>query len=480
MVLGPRPIDYEAELRRRDETIAQQAERIKQLETEIENLKTLLGAKAESKAAKKPIFTENYSLDKNKRKNTRRKKSTGRRRRELKRDMIGDQYDIYWQDADPDACVLHREQFAWHIADGKAVYIGYNIYDVPDSKALPLPPGLRNSRSEFGIEITLILAFLHYWIGVSIDNACEIMRFFTGLDLSKSQADSLLSQLASDWDEQYDAITELITLSLIVYIDETGWKVGKRSCYTWVFSTALHVLFRCGVGRSKSEAEKVLGKWFSGIGVTDDYVAYTNLFTQHQLCWAHLLRKAIKLALQHPDEKQYANFLDELYAIYQQAVRYQKDGRLSSSRAQKSLELQELIRSLCTRSGETIVPDSMSDHEATFIRLQNELVGNLDCLFVFVEHPDVEPTNNRSERNVRSEAEVRKGGRTSKTAAGAQRRSIIMTVFASLRTRFPKFTLDVLLAEVHRWFAEGCSLFESELAELQKANAPPDITPFPC
>jgi len=71
----------------------------------------------------------------------------------------------------------------------------------------------------------------------------------------------------------------------------------------------------------------VLGEFFTGIGVTDDYGAYKKLFTQHQLCWAHLICKAIKLALQHPDEKQYARFLDELYAIYQQAVRYQKDRR---------------------------------------------------------------------------------------------------------------------------------------------------------
>jgi hypothetical protein len=62
-------------------------------------------------------------------------------------------------------------------------------------------------------------------------------------------------------------------------------------------------------------------------------------------------------------------------------------------------------------------------------------------LFVFVEHPEVEPTNNCSERNVRREAEIRKGGRTSKTPAGAKRRGVIMTVLASLRTRFARFTL---------------------------------------
>ncbi len=275
MGFGKRPIDYESELQRRDATIATQAARIKQLEAEIEGLRKLLAGKGESKTAQKPRFTENYSFDRTNRKK-RHQDSTGRRGKDAKRDLIEDQHDIYWPDADPDACICHRQQFAWRIVDGKAVYVCYHIYDLPDSKELPLPPGLRNSRSEFGIEIILILAFLHYWIGVSIDHAREIMQFFTGLDLSKSQADSLLSQLAGDWDEQYDTIAELIALSIIVYIDETAWKVGKRSCYTWAFSTAMYVLFRCGVGRGKDEAEEVLGEFFAGIGVTDDYHAYTH------------------------------------------------------------------------------------------------------------------------------------------------------------------------------------------------------------
>lgn len=248
--------DYANELKQRDETIERQAGCIKRLETEICELKKLLAGKAEAKAAKRPTFSENYSLDKNARKKKRKKKSTGRRRKDAKRDRVEQQYDIYWTGVDRQQCILHREQFAWRIVDGKAVYVAYQIYDLPDSKELPLPTGLRNRRSEFGIEIILILAFLHYWIGVSIDHACEVMQFFTGLDLPKSQADSLLSQLAVDWNEQYDTIAELIALQAIVYIDETGWKVGKRSCYTWAFSTAKHVLFRPGVGRGKAEAEK--------------------------------------------------------------------------------------------------------------------------------------------------------------------------------------------------------------------------------
>ncbi|MEL7053138.1 MAG: hypothetical protein AAGM45_15335, partial [Cyanobacteria bacterium J06588_5] len=109
----------------------------------------------------------------------------------------------------------------------------------------------------------------------------------------------------------------------------------------------------------------------------------------------------------------------------------------------------------------------------TFIRLQNELVNGLASLFVFVEHPQVEATNNRSERNVRKEATVRQSGRTSKTQLGANRRGIIMTVLATLNTRFQAFTLQALLDEISRWAADGISRFHAELDELKLTHAPP-------
>lgn len=318
-----------------------------------------------------------------------------------------------------------------------------------------------------------MVAYLHYWIGISLEHVCDVLRFFTGLDLSKSQADSLLTQLSTDWSEQYDTIAELLALQLVIYIDETGWKVGNHACYTWAFSTAMHVLFRCGVGRSKAEAQAVLGETFNGIGVSDDYRAYKNLFDEHQLCWAHLLGKAIKLMLQHPDEQKYLQFLEELYDIYQQSVRFQRDRRLSVGRKGKVQQLQARITKLCTLYGQPIDPLKTATGEAILIRLQNELVDGIESLFVFVEHPEVEGTNNRSERNIRREAEIRKGGRTSKSDNGANRRSIIMTVLATLNTRLEKFTLDKLLSEVERWIEIGLSMFQVELSELEKAHSPP-------
>lgn len=139
--------------------------------------------------------------------------------------------------------------------------------------------------------------------------------------------------------------------------------MGKQTCYTWVFSTALHVLFRCGVGRGKVEAQAILGEQFSGIGVSDDYAASKYLFSEHQLCWAHLLRKAIKLMLQHPNERHYRQFFDDLYELYQQTVRWQKDKRLTVGRGQKVELLKARLYQLCSRAHEEIDAETMPTHE---------------------------------------------------------------------------------------------------------------------
>lgn len=464
--------ELQKQLRQRDKQIKEQSARIKELEEEIRELKKLLLDKAKSKEAKPPKEASNFSVrrhERAERRKRRRKKSTGRKPKDAKRDFATETIDLYWHGANRKKCVLRREQFVWRLIDGKARYIQYRIFDTPDSTELPPVDGVRNGKCEYGLEILITLAYLIYWTGVSIDKACEILAFFTGLELSKSQANSLLSQLATDWQVEYDAIAELIASATILYIDETGWKVGKRSCYTWIFSTLATVLYRCGVGRGKAVLTEVLGEQFDGIGVTDDYSAYQSQFTEHQLCWAHFLRKAIALSLRNPENGQYQRFLKSLFAIYYDAVRASRDRRLSTGRQAKVNRLQTRIRMICRRYGE-ILDNTAEVDEAKFVRLQNELVENIEKLFVFVLHPGVEPTNNRSEHQARPEAMARKTARTSKTDAGAKRRGVIMSVLASLSKRLEKFTLGNVLAEINRWIEAGQSVFREELASLPAAS----------
>ncbi len=61
-----------------------------------------------------------------------------------------------------------------------------------------------------------------------------------------------------------------------------------------------------------------------------------------------MLRKAIKLTLQDPDNKVYRAFTDRLLEIYREACRVQRDQRLNDAgRARKVATLDEEILELC-------------------------------------------------------------------------------------------------------------------------------------
>ena len=82
--------------------------------------------KAKSKEAKPPKEARHFSVSRYERKRwrkRRRKKSTGRKPKEAKRDFATEMMDLYGHDANRKQCVLCREQFAWRLIDGKARYV---------------------------------------------------------------------------------------------------------------------------------------------------------------------------------------------------------------------------------------------------------------------------------------------------------------------------------------------------------------------
>jgi hypothetical protein len=170
-----------------------------------------------------------------------------------------------------------RERAVWRIEDGKAVRVGYRIFAGPDSRE-PRIPGV-TPRCEYGIEILVVLAFLVYLIGISLDKACAVLGFFCQLPLSKSEADALLRQLAQHWDNEFDTLCALIAHAAIVYMDETGWKVGDEGCSLRAFASKLHRVFLFGCHKDDATLDKILPPdVFDGIGVSDDAGVYQNRF----------------------------------------------------------------------------------------------------------------------------------------------------------------------------------------------------------
>ena len=366
-------------------------------------------------------------------------------------------------------CHFVRERAVWRIVDGRAVLTAYEIWHGPGGEK-PVIEGVL-PRSEFGIEILVALAFQVSVVGLSIDKACAELAFFWELQLSKSQADALLNQLARSWASEFETLCQLLACSAVVHTDETSWSINS----VWAFLSEKARVLVFGCRKNADTLAQMLSKdTFDGILVSDDAAVYQG-FSLAQKCWAHLLRKAIRLTLLHPENEEYRLFLDGLLAVFHKAKRFAADGRLGDAgRAERVTLLFDDLSDVCVvRCGAEVFATDALDKPADetdreFFNLVHE-VARLMCageLFTFVLHPEADATNNEAERSLRSSAMDRRTGRTSKMARGARRRTVLMSVMESLRLHLPEFHLASVLDEVSRWSRSGESLFSALLTEF--------------
>ena len=370
-------------------------------------------------------------------------------------------------------CDLSHVRPVWRLEENRAILIAYEIYRGPKNQYGIIPGVL--GRSEYGQEICIAIAHLVYLTGLSFGKVCQVFDFFQGLPLGKSQVNALLRQLSRHWSGEFETLCTLLANSLVVHADETSWSLNS----VWVFLSEQARILLFGVHKDAETLKKILDpETFGGIVISDDAAVYAN-FSKGQKCWAHLLRKAIKLTLLDPDKTEYRELTDRMLEIYRKALAVQSDGRLSDAgRLRAVAELEDAVAALCTPTWCVDLPPlegAADDHRLLLNELGRLLLA--EQLFTFVTaapvtqpngqtHP-VAGTNNESERTLRNPAEARDTGRTNKTYAGTRWRTIVTSVLESLRLDLPKFTLATVIAEVRRWEQAGKSCFEKLLAKLK-------------
>jgi len=234
-------------IEKQQQTIKRQAANERRLIERLTQYEPQASRETTTNQANSTASTASYSVDaetRRRQRRRRRKKSPGRQPTEVKFAAAERFQDVYPDGVRRSDCQLVRERAVWRLEDGWAVRVGYRIFAGPGGKE-PRIPGV-TPRCEYGIEILVVLAFLVFLIGISLDKACAVLGFFCQLPLSKSQANALLRQLAQHWEGEFDLLCDLIAHAAVVYMDETGWKVGEEGCSLWAFASKLHRVFLFG------------------------------------------------------------------------------------------------------------------------------------------------------------------------------------------------------------------------------------------
>lgn len=374
-------------------------------------------------------------------------------------------------------CVPSHTRPVWRLEENKAVIVAYEVWMHKASKTYGKIPGVIG-RSGYGLEFILAVAYQVYSLGLSFDKVALLTRFFQGFKIGKSQIDAMLHQLAKHLEGEFDNLCSMVANSMILHADETSWSIHS----VWAFITESARVLLHGVHKDASTLEAIVNPTlFGGVAISDHASVYGR-FTKMQKCWAHLLRKSIRICLLAPNEKRFTTLRDGLLEIYSAAKRLKVDGRYGDDgRLAACYGLQDKLHDLICPECQVHRGKSYDGALEEYRLLINELLTlSVDeSLFTFVTTSNAKRpngtdlaasgTNNEAERTLRGVARARNTDQASKTPRGARRRTIVVSTMESIRCFVKDYTLGSITDEILSWQKNGLSCFERHLQTLKNA-----------
>jgi transposase len=139
-------------------------------------------------------------------------------------------------------------------------------------------------------------ARLHYELGLSMGKTAAVLREVCGISITRGGVAQALARLGKRCGPSYLALVRSVRNSLMVVMDETGWRVQGVRAWLWVAATALVTVYAIRHGRGFEEAAELIGKDYAGRLVRDGWGPYRRFKNaRHQTCAAHLLRRCDEL-----------------------------------------------------------------------------------------------------------------------------------------------------------------------------------------
>ena len=251
------------------------------------------------------------------------------------------------------------------------------------------PAGWERGRT-FGARLEATVVYYRQTQHLSYARTLAAMRDLHAVTLSQGGIDQIMRRAGHAAAQTAATLPAKIQQSAVVYSDETGCRVDGQNWWEWVFSSATAVLHLMRFDRSVDVIRAVLGPATVEVWVSDCYPAHLKAAAgSHQLCLAHQLRDLQAVVDQTPA----AFWPRALQAVFRAGIHlHHQRAALSPARfAQRRQRLERVCTWLLNRR--LVDPNAQ--------RLQHRYQKYRASLWVFLQRPDVEPTNNVSERHLR-------------------------------------------------------------------------------
>ena len=280
------------------------------------------------------------------------------------------------------------------------------------------------ANDRIGTEARAVGGYLRH-LGLPYRKTASVFKGIFGLDLTHPSFMAFNTEQAQNGTSIYEGIKQSIRHSPCVNADETGWRVDGDNHWLWVFTNKDAALYYIDKSRGGKVVANILGDKYEGILITDFYSGYNKLQAQaKQRCLGHLLAEIKKVEEKDkfaPDSVD-GKFCQELKTVLKQTIdvwnEYHKGTKVFEDLVKEKEQAVSRIVELL------LLPIKHKDTR----RLRRRIIKHNQELFVFLDNPLVEPTNNRAERQLRPMVIMRKVTFGNRSASGALNQAVMMSV----------------------------------------------------
>jgi len=403
-----------------------------------EENKVLKEEKESLKQELNPTFRKKFKPKKEEEEKPKKKRGSpfGHRGTSRKRPKRIDEYvDIHPLECDrckAKDITIYEESFEEHIVEDIQVRVKNTCYRshygyckrcrkvvYPKEKVGIIP------KSRIGPNARAISSYLRY-IGIPFRKVAKISKDIFGLEITHPSLLDFDNKLAHNGEPLYEKIKDEVRSSSSVNVDETGWKVNGENFWLWNFVNGKVALFRIEEKRASEVVKDTLGEEYDGILGSDFYSAYNDKIKAKgkQKCLVHLLREIKKI-----EEKNEFNEDTQEELLCQKLKEAIKDAMRVWNEFQREEKSMEDLKAVKEITAQKLIEVILSPQENKDIqRLKKRIIKHEDELLTFLDYPEIEPTNNRSERALRNSVIMRKITFGNRSTTGVRNHQVIMSI----------------------------------------------------
>ena len=293
----------------------------------------------------------------------------------------------------------------------------------------PFPAGIVN-RVNYGSSVKALAFLLNNYYNVSMEKTRQCVSDLTNgiVSLSVGTVCNLSSEFSAATEAERAKIFSLLTHADVLYSDATVSNVNGRSKTVILCTDKVRALYQHLDHKGHEGLSQTPVKNFGGTLVHDHDKSFYAYGTSHQECLAHVLRYLVGAMENEPNLKWHG----QMHSLIQKMIHVAKRNPKGIPR-DKVLDLTQKYESILKTADEEYSQNPPSKDYPEGFNLQKRLREYKKDHLFFLTHPEVDYTNNVSERGLRKFKRKQKQAVVLRSDSGVRHICDALTVIETAR-----------------------------------------------